>query len=309
MSDLHQIAKEIRDIISEYQDKHSLSFIEDTHTYYIKDLGGNVTDNLPSVSTVLKAFYHTFDSVGTRSFALCEGDKEKEKALLTEWKEKGDFSTSMGSRVHFILEQELVNQYGGYKEVRMPIFECNKEQIETGDAMIKAGKDFIDLMHERGAILLDTEMVLGSAELGYTGQPDKVWLMIDKDGNIGIVITDWKTNQPKNFEVQPWTKLLLPPFEKYWDTSLGHYYIQIPLYAKLLMKMLEGSKYGNIKFFGGVIVLVKKEGEFEEYRIPQDVIANVMNMDVRAKLEERKDHIKAHKFLEKRDEEIRNYKS
>jgi hypothetical protein len=266
---------------------------------------GTSQQTSPSVSTVLKAFYHTFDSTSTRSFGFCEGNKQKEKELLLEWKAKGDYATNMGSRVHFILEQELVNQYGAYKDVRMPIFECDEEQTKTGDAMIKAGKEFIDLMHERGAVLLDTEMVLGSAELGYTGQPDKVWLMIDKDGS--IVVTDWKSNQPKNFEVQPWTKLLLPPFEKYWDTALGHYYIQIPLYAKLLMKMLEGSKYENIKFFGGVIVLVKKDAEFEEYRIPQDVVSTVMNMDVRAMLEERKEHIKEHKFLEKRDEEIRNY--
>jgi len=203
----------------------------------------------------------------------------------------------MGSRVHFILEQELVDQYGSYKEVRLPIFNCDEEQTKTGDAMIASGRDFIDLMHERGAVLLDTEMVLGSAEFGYTGQPDKVWLMIDKDGNIGIVITDWKTNQPKNFEVHRWTKLMLPPFEKYWDTAL-----------RLLMKMLEGSKFSDVKFFGGVVVLVKKDGEFEEHRIPQDVVDLVMNMDVGAMLEERKEHIGEHKFLEKRDEEIRNYK-
>lgn len=304
--DLRETAKEIRDIISEYQKKHSLSFIEDTHTYFIMGEDGEITSDMPSVSTVLKAFYHTFDSAGTRSFQQCEGDREKERQLLTEWKYKGDYATNMGSRVHFILEKELVNQYGAYKEVRQPIFECDEEQIIIGDAMIKAGKDFIDLMHERGAVLLDTEMVLGNKELGYFGQPDKVWLMIDKSGNIGIVITDWKTNQPKNFEVQPWTKLLLQPFEAYWDTALGHYYIQIPLYAKLLMKMLEGTKYENIKFFGGVVVLVKKEGEYEEHRIPQDVVSKVMSMDVSAMLNEREEHIKHHKYLEKRDEKIRN---
>jgi hypothetical protein len=306
MTDLKEIAKEIRDVIAKKQGDMSLSFVEDTHTYYIKDLNGNITTEFPSVSTVLKAFYHTFDSSRTGSFKMCEGDREREKQLLTEWKEKGDYATNMGSRVHFILEQELVNQYGAYKEVRLPIFDCDQEQIATGDAMIKAGKDFIDLMHERGAVLLDTEMVLGSPEYGYTGQPDKVWLMIDKDGNLGIVITDWKTNQPKNFEVQRWTKLMLPPFQKYWDTALGHYYVQIPLYAKLLMKMLEGTKFQDLKFFGGVVVLVKKEGEYEEHRIPKDVVDTVMAMDVQAILKERKDHIKEHKSLEKRDEEIRN---
>lgn len=306
MEDLKEIAKEIRDILDKRREEISLSFIEETHTYYIKDLDGNITSEFPSVSTVLKAFYNTFDSSSTGTFKKCEGDKLKEKELLTEWKHKADFATNMGSRVHFILEQELVDQYGSYKEVRKPIFECNEEQIKNGDEMIKAGRDFLGLMHERGAVLLDTEIVLGDSEYGYTGQPDKVWLMLDKDGNIGIVITDWKTNQPKNFEVQPWTTLMLPPFQKYWDTSLGHYYVQIPLYAKLLMKMLRGTKYENIKFLGGVVVLVKKDGEFEEHRIPGDVVKTVMDMDVKYYLKERADHIKLHKQLESRDEDIRN---
>ncbi len=281
MRDLKEIAKEIRDIISNYQEDKSLSFIEDTHTYFIKDTNGNITSNMPSVSTVLGNFHPHFIAENTRAFKNCEGDKEKEKELLDGWKAKGDYATNMGSRVHYILEQELINQYGGYKEVREPIFECDDEQIETGDAMIKAGKDFIELMHERGAVLLDTEMVLGSLELGYFGQPDKVWLMIDKDGNIGIVITDWKTNQPKNFEVHSYTKIMYPPFEHLWDTALSHYYVQLPLYAKLLIKMLEGSKYENIKFMGGVVVLVKKDGEFEEYRIPGDVVNTIMEMDMK----------------------------
>ena len=307
MTDLKQIAQEIRDVITARQEEMDLSFVEDTHTYYIKDLNGNITTDFPSVSTVLKAFYHTFDSAKTRSFQNCEGNREMEKTLLTEWKAKGEYATNMGSRVHFILEQELVNQYGAYKSVREPIFECDQEQIATGDSMIKAGKDFIDLMHERGAVLLDTEMVLGSAEFGYTGQPDKVWLMIDKNGNLGIVITDWKTNQPKNFEVHSYTKIMLAPFEHLYDTALSHYYIQLPMYAKLLMKMLEGTKFESLKFFGGVVVLVTKEGDYQEHRIPKDVVDTVMAMDVKAMLEQRKDHIKEHKALEKRDEEIRNY--
>jgi len=306
MEDLKQIAKEIRDVIAEKQEEMSLSFVEDTHTYYIKDLNGDITTKFPSVSTVLKSFYHVFDSAKTGSFKQCEGDREREKELLTGWREKGSYATNKGSRVHFILEQKLVDMYGSYKEVRLPIFEVDEQQTIDGDEMIKSGMDFIDLMHERGAILLDTEMVLGSAEFGYTGQPDKVWLMIDKDGNIGIVITDWKTNQPKNFEVQRWTKLMLPPFQKHYDTALGHYYVQIPLYAKLLLKMLEGTKFENIKFFGGVVVLVKKDGTFEEHRIPKEVVDAVMDMDVGAILKERKDHIQEHKDLEKRDDEIVN---
>lgn len=281
MADLKEIAKEIREVIAKKQEETSLSFVEDTHTYFIKNKEGFIVSNLPSVSTVLHHFYTPFNAEGTRAFKNCEGDPEKEKLLLETWAATGTYAANKGSRVHFILEQELVDQYGGYKEVRQPIFECDEEQIKEGDAMIVAGREFIQLMHDRGAVLLDTEMVLGSIELGYTGQPDKVWLMIDKDGNIGIIITDWKTNKPKNFEVHSYTTLMKPPFEHHWDTALAHYYIQLPLYAKLLMKMLEGTKFENIKFFGGVVVLVKKEGEFEEHRIPGDIVDTVMNMDMK----------------------------
>ena len=45
--------------------------------------------------------------------------------------------------------------------------------------MINAGTNYLKLMKERGAELLDTEIVLGDPGLGYTGQPDKVWLMDD----------------------------------------------------------------------------------------------------------------------------------
>lgn len=304
--ELLKVSQEIKDIVSEYQEKNKLSFIEDTHTYYIKDENGKITSDFPSVSTVLKAFYGHFDATTTRKFKNCGGDPQKEKELLTEWKGTADYATNMGSRAHFLLEEYLVGQYGAYKEVRLPIFNCDKEQIETGDAMIKAGKEFLELMHKRGAVLLDTEMVLGSSEFKYTGQPDKAWIMRGKNGQVGLVVTDYKTNKPKNFVKQPWTTPMLPPFDFLDDTALGHYYVQIPLYAKLLLKMLEGTKYENLPFFGGVVLLLKKEGVFEEYRIPQRVIDIVMEMDVQSMLNKRKDHIKRHKWLEARDERIRN---
>jgi hypothetical protein len=306
MIDLRQISLEIREIISDYQKKHSLSFIEDTHTYYIMRSNGEITSDMPSVSTVLKAFYPVFNSVNTKSFKDCNGNPQLEKQLLTEWDEKGSYATNMGSFVHYTLESELVNEYGSYKEVRKPIFKCDDEQTKSGTSMISAGKEFIDIMHQRGAILLDTEMVLGSVELGFFGQPDKVWLIIGKCGNIGIVVTDWKTNKKKNFQVHSWNKPMLHPFEGHFDTALGHYYIQLPMYAKLLMHMLKGSKYENIPLFGAIVVLLTDEGKFEEYRVPGDIIKSVMKMDVKKMLEERKELIYEHKFVEKRDKDIIN---
>jgi hypothetical protein len=181
-----------------------------------------------------------------------------------------------------MLENDLVSRYDNYKEVRQPIFQVDQTQIDKSDRMIIGGKSYLDLMHERGAVLVDTEMVLGDPEIGYTGQPDKVWLMMNKEkDNFGIVITDWKSNQPKNFKVQPYTGKLYKPFDNYHDNALGHYYLQLPLYARLLIKMLQGTKYGNIKLLGCVVVLLKDDSTFEEYRVPQPIINTILTMDIK----------------------------
>jgi hypothetical protein len=45
--------------------------------------------------------------------------------------------------------------------------------------------------------------------------------------------------------------------------------------------MLKGSKYGNIKLYGGIIVLVKDDGTFEEFRVPKEVQQTILNMDMK----------------------------
>lgn len=296
---LLKIAKEIRDIIEVKQKELELSFIEDTHTYYIKGLDGKITTDLPSVSTVIKQFYTPFDDI-SKSFDKAEGCLMTQDEILKEWKASADYATNKGSRVHYILEKKLLEFYGSYKEVRMPIFECDEKQTRDGDIMIEGGMEFIDLMHKRGAVLLDTEMVLGSPTLGYTGQPDKVWLMRDKQGRLGFIITDWKTNKTKNFQVQPWTDMMLSPFGKYYDTALSHYYIQLPLYGRLLLDMLKGTKYEDIFFFGCVVVHLLEEGKhkFVEYRVPRDVKDTVLTMNPLPRIKEVEEHKKEY---EKRD--------
>jgi len=189
--ELLNIAKEIREVIDIKQKEMSLSFIEDTHTYYIKDDNGVIVNNLPSVSTVITQYYTPFDDL-TKSLEMCNNDIFEQNSLLLEWRETATYANNKGSRVHYLLESDLLDLYGSYKSVRKPIFKCDEEQIADGNKMIDAGHDFIRLMHRRGAVLLDTEMVLGSYRLGYTGQPDKVWLIRGKDNEVGIVITDWK---------------------------------------------------------------------------------------------------------------------
>jgi hypothetical protein len=179
------------------------------------------------------------------------------------------------------LEDDLVSRNGSYKEVRRPIFDCDLTQLMKSDKMIVAGKRYIDLLEDRKVVLLDTEIVLGDPELGYTGQPDKVWVTMNKSGNeFGLLITDWKTNKPKNFQETNYTERMYKPFEKLPNTALGHYYVQLPLYGKLLLKMLKGSKYSDIKIFGCIIVLLKENSEFEEFRVPKEVLDTILSMNI-----------------------------
>ena len=273
---LNDVAKKIREIISKRQEDFGLSFEEENHIYTM-----NGRDDYPSVSKVLKKFYTEFPTEEA-AYNKAGGDPIRQQELIEEWAAAGTYSTNMGSRVHFVLESELIKRNGNYKEVRQPEFNCDLTQIMKGDNMIVAGKKYLDLMEQRGAVLLDTEMVLGHPELEYTGQPDKVWLMMNRtQTEYGIVITDWKSNKPKNFVSTKYTKKMLHPFDEYDDTALGHYNIQLPLYGKLLLKMLEGTKYGNIKFYGCVISHLKEDSLYDEYKVPKDIVNIVMNMDMK----------------------------
>jgi hypothetical protein len=279
--DLKQIALELREILENKRQELELTFIEDTHTYFMKDVDGVIKNNFPSVSKVLKKFYPEFPT-NEAAEKKSKGDPVVKQQLIEEWAAAGDYSTNMGSRVHFFLEKKLIESSGDYKEVRQPIFDCDITQILKGDSMITAGSKFLKLMEERDVVLLDTEIVLGHPELGYTGQPDKVWLVINKkkDG-FGLLITDWKTNKPKNFESNNFTKPMFKPFQNLPNTALGHYYVQLPLYGKLILKMLEGTKYANMKLYGCIVVLLREDSDFEEFRVPQDVIDTVMTMNVK----------------------------
>lgn len=279
--ELNKIAEEIREILEEKRKELELTFIEDTHTYFMKDLDGVVKTNFPSVSKVMKYFYEEFDTEGI-SLKKAKGDLEVQQQLLSEWKSAADYSINVGSRVHFLLEKKSLEIFGLEKEVRQPEFECDFEQILRSDSMVHAGTNFLETMKDRGALLLDTELILGDYELGYTGAPDKMWLIENKDKtDIGLICTDYKTNKPKNFESNYFTKKMKTPFEKLDDTALGHYSTQLPFYCKLLLKMLKGSKYENIKVYGCIIVLVKDDGTFEEFRIPKDIQQTILDMDMK----------------------------
>ena len=163
--ELYQIRDEINEIIRKKQEELLLSFVEETHIYSMVDVNGLMRSDWPSVSKVMKLFYEEFDSDGIAEKKAL-GDPEEKARLLKEWGDAGSYSTNMGSRVHYLLEKKSVEMFELGKEVRQPVFDVDFTQILKGDSMISAGTRYLELMKERGGILLDTEIVLGSNELG-----------------------------------------------------------------------------------------------------------------------------------------------
>ena len=278
--DLTKIAQEIREIISQKQKEFQLTFEEESHKYTMLDLDGELKSDFPSVSKVMKIFYDDFPTEQA-AYNKAGGDPDEAERLINEWAELGRKSTNLGSRCHYILEEHTLKEFGVEKEVRQPIFDCDAEQIIKSDSMIVAGKRYIDLLKERGCVLIDTEMVLGHPELGYTGQPDKVWLVVGTNGKIGILITDWKSNKPKNFVSNRYTKKMKAPFQDLPDNALGHYNTQLPFYGKLLLKMLEGTKYEDLQLLGCIIVLITDEREYHEYRVSKKTMNTILEMDMK----------------------------
>ena len=281
--ELKKIAQELRDIISNKQKELGLTFEEERHLYTM-----NGRTDWPSVSKVLKKFYKAFPTEEA-AYNKAGGDPERQQELIEEWAAAGRYSTNLGSRVHYVLESEVVKNNGSYKEVRKPIFDCDLTQIMKSDKMIVAGKRYLELLEQRNVVLLDTEIVLGDPELGYVGQPDKVWLTMNKNSTeFGLLVTDWKTNKSKNFQETSFTERMYEPFGTLPNTALGHYYVQLPLYGKLLIKMLEGSKYENIRLYGCIISHLRDDTQFEEFRVPKNVIETVMSMDIKKYLNKSK---------------------
>jgi hypothetical protein len=273
---LVEIAKEIRETISNKQSQIGLSFEEENHIYTM-----NGKKDYPSVSKVLKHFYTPFpaDEIANRK---ANGNLEQKQILIKQWEESGNYSTNLGSRTHFILEQKSLELFNIEKNVRQPQFECDLTQLMKSDNMIIAGNRFLELMSQRGAVLVDTEVVMGSEELGYCGQGDSLWVIENKNKDgIGLIWSDYKTNQAKSFQTTKYTKKMLHPFQNYDDTALGHYYVQLPLYGKLILKMLEGSKYENLKLYGCIIVHLRDDTQFEEFRAPKEIISTVLDMDMK----------------------------
>ena len=259
LDELLDIASDIRFVLSESRKTRGLTFEEESHKYSILDASGNEVSDLPSVSTLLKNWCTPFDTV-SKSLEMCNNNEILAEQLRNEWELKGTHASSIGSYVHYKLEQYLWNAFDIEMETRKPIYNLDQYQLNEALSMVETGVNLINTIIGHGFVPIETECVMGSLPLGYFGQADNIWLGHMKKSLV-LLMTDHKTNQSKNFKNKPYNKPMHTPFESLLDTDLSKYYIQQPLYAQLFKDMLAGSKYENLDFIGFRIIHVRDGGE------------------------------------------------
>ena len=271
----NQMAEGIRKTLENRRKEISLSFREQDHTYFMTNEQGQ--SKFPSVSDILKNFHKPFNEEKELE-RMSKGDPRIKLQLKKKWSNNRSAGKNIGSKVHYNLEKLAIHQFGYHKTPRTPFFEIDKKQLRKSNSMINAGSNFLSwVQHVKGAILLDTEMVLGDPELGYAGQPDKVWL-VQRPTGYRLVITDWKTNKPGKFQIQSGS--MKDPFSNLGCSNLNKCYLQLSFYAKLLSKMLQGTKYENLQVDRCYIILLQENSSFRQFKVPDNIKNKVMDMNM-----------------------------
>ena len=103
-------ANQIRQVLDEKRKEFHLTFEEKSHKYTMMDEYGQVRDDWPSVSKIIKLFYDEFPTEQA-AIKKAKGDVELAEQLKQEWALAGTYSTNMGSRTHYLLEKKSVELF------------------------------------------------------------------------------------------------------------------------------------------------------------------------------------------------------
>jgi hypothetical protein len=82
--DLVKISEEIRDVLEVKRKELELTFIEEDHIYYMRDVNGKLRNNYPSVSKIIKNFYVPFDA-DTKALQMAKGDVKRRVNTQPTW--------------------------------------------------------------------------------------------------------------------------------------------------------------------------------------------------------------------------------
>ena len=214
----------------------TIVFDEEKHTYtsnaIIKRDGMNVVDTndlferenglvvkYRSVTSWVGSFFPKFDAAA-QSAKVAANKGVSQESVLAGWEAKKNSACRLGTRVHEVCEDVLLNR---------PIRNRPENEHE-----IKLMKNAWDKATEirKFAKKVDVEKILFDPSFALAGTADGIVTM--PDGSVSII--DWKTNDKAISMNDRGFGFGLPPITSFPDTDYWHYTLQLNTYQYLLEK-------------------------------------------------------------------------
>lgn len=251
-------------ILTEFKD---LVFIEDGHKYYLDG------KELRSVTTITHKFCEKPFDVDFRAEDYAMKNGETPEYWKDKWKFNSLKATTTGTLVHEYAEG-LGWLRNGHPEL-MPA-SCMPKYVKDMNWLVPtrpkeeaALKFYDEFPKDLHFVLAETKVYSNKSEEStvseqFCGTFDLLtWYENQKDADkSGLIILDWKTNKDlyKKFS-RDYNKMLLPPFEMYYEEDLSYYILQINLYALCLHGI-------GLPVIGGRIIWLKDDGTYELIKVP-----------------------------------------
>lgn len=257
--------EQIRELIlKEYNNK--LTFIEETHQYFLDD------EELNCVSNIIERWSSVDEEEMLNKCSIKAMDPRypnykyhgmTKEEIKTMWEENSKRACDYGTLCHAFGES-CFYWYAGEDEKILP--ECKDKFTENGPIATTPEEEAIlkfwdDLPDNFIGIMPEIRLINFKGNTKYAGTTDILFYYYDKENpeNSGVVIFDWKTNQDlyKNYKG---TKMLWP-FNNLLESPHSHYILQLNLYQLCLENL-------GIKVLGRRLIWVRPDATYEKVKLP-----------------------------------------
>ena len=196
----------------------TVHFNEAAHTYWHIEQGSQLeaVARHTSVTQLTGGFFPAFDEDATAQRCAAKSGVAKEE-LIAAWHTKRDTACELGTRVHAIAEDCILNRQPRHQP------RDNTERILFRNVWIAASK-----LREANKIL-GAEMLVANTRARIAGQIDLA--LRSPDGAVWLI--DWKTNARIRTESQ-YGNTCLPPVTHLPECEVSKYSLQLSAYEWIL---------------------------------------------------------------------------
>lgn len=201
-----------------------IAFEEADHKYYtrypsMREDKAEVEVVYTSVTSLIKKYSPPFDPDGAIAARCAERDGKTVEAVRAAWKAKGDAACLVGTRVHEVCEDVLLN-----RAIR------NRPRDEHERLLMRQAYEIASSVREFSTPV-GVEKIVFDADIAVAGTIDA--LVQTPDG--GFKIVDWKTNDKIERE-NPYNKFMTGPLAHLADNAFNHYALQLSIYQAILAR-------------------------------------------------------------------------